>query len=64
MTTQVLTFKLKLKHLVIFSGKKELLEYEIQMWDFYLINVTDASEAEIRIVFRRLLLFSLFIKIY
>lgn len=23
------------------------------MWDFYLINVTDASEAEIRIVFRR-----------
>ena len=34
-------------------GKRELLEYEIQMWDFYLINVTDASEAEIRIVFRR-----------
>lgn len=34
------------------------------MWDFYLINVTDASEAEIRIVFRRLVLFSSFNKIY
>ena len=31
------------------------------MWDFYLINVTDASEAEIRIVFRRLALFSSFV---
>ena len=59
LTTQVLTFKLKLKiSFYHFSGKKELLEYEIQMWDFYLINVTDASEAEIRIVFRRFLLFS------
>ena len=34
------------------------------MWDFYLINVTDASEAEIRIVFRRYSFFLSFIKIY
>lgn len=40
--------------ITIFSpGKKELLEYEIQMWEFFVINSSDASEVEIRIVFRR-----------
>ena len=36
-----------------YLGKKELLEYEIQMWDFFIITNTEASEVEIRIVFRR-----------
>ena len=37
-------------------GKKELLEYEIQMWEFFVINSSDASEVEIRIVFRRFIM--------
>jgi len=38
---------------VEYVGKKALLEYEIQMWDFFLINSSISSEVEIRIVFRR-----------
>ena len=42
----------------IFStGKKQLLEYEIQMWDLFIITSSIASEAEIRIVFRRYFLY-------
>lgn len=43
--------------LILFPGKKQLLEYEIQMWDLFVINSSIASEAEIRIVFRRSFIF-------
>lgn len=38
---------------VEYVGKKELLEYEIQMWEMFIINSSSVSEVEIRIVFRR-----------
>ena len=35
------------------SGKKDLLEYEIQQWEVFIDNSGDMSVAEVKIVFRR-----------
>ena len=35
------------------SGKKDLLEYEIQQWDVFIDDSGDMSVAEVKIVFRR-----------
>ena len=37
----------------IFSGKKNLLEYEIQDWKIFFDNTGEMSQAEVKIVFRR-----------
>ena len=41
------------KYTNLFSGKKDLLEYEIQEWKLFIDNTGDMSEAEVKIVFRR-----------
>ena len=35
------------------SGKKDLLEYEIQQWAVFIDDSGDMSVAEVKIVFRR-----------
>ena len=35
------------------SGKKDLLEYEIQEWEVFVHDSGDMSVAEVKIVFRR-----------
>ena len=35
------------------SGKRNLLEYEIQDWKIFLDNTGEMSRAEVKIVFRR-----------
>ena len=35
------------------SGKKHLLEYEIQDWQIFFDNTGELSRAEVKIVFRR-----------
>ena len=36
------------------TGKKQLLEYEIQDWKLFIDNTGEMSQAEVKIVFRRL----------
>ena len=45
---------------VEYTGRRELLEYEIQMWDFFIITEEEDSQVEIRIVFRRNIQYHLF----
>ena len=36
------------------TGKRQLLEYEIQDWKLFIDNTGEMSQAEVKIVFRRL----------
>ena len=36
------------------AGKRQLLEYEIQDWKLFIDNTGEMSQAEVKIVFRRL----------
>ena len=38
---------------MIFTGKRQLLEYEIQDWKLFIDNTGEMSQAEVKIVFRR-----------
>ena len=40
--------------LYYFTGKRQLLEYEIQDWKLFIDNTGEMSQAEVKIVFRRL----------
>ena len=40
--------------LYYFTGKRQLLEYEIQDWKLFIDNSGEMSQAEVKIVFRRL----------
>ena len=42
--------------LYYFTGKRQLLEYEIQDWKLFIDNSGEMSQAEVKIVFRRLAL--------
>ena len=42
--------------LYYFTGKRQLLEYEIQDWKLFIDNSAEMSQAEVKIVFRRLAL--------
>ena len=37
-----------------YAGKRQLLEYEIQDWKLFIDNTGEMSQAEVKIVFRRL----------